>query len=132
LEPKQRKLGERGIECNFISYVEHSKAYRFMVIKPNGSITVNTVVESVDVIFDETRFFSIPKSNNLIPTTMTPSNGQELGDIVEVRRHKLIRKEKSFGSDFFVYLIEETRDYIEKEIPYVITLIQILTLSKRL
>jgi len=76
LEPKQRKLGERGIECNFISYVEHSKAYRFMVIKPNGSITVNTVVESVDVIFDETRFFSIPKSNNLIPTTMTPSNGQ--------------------------------------------------------
>ena len=50
---------------------------------------------------------------------MTPSNDQEEGDIVEVRRSKWIRKEKSFGSDFLVYLIEGTRDFIEKETPYV-------------
>ena len=50
---------------------------------------------------------------------MTPSNDQEQGDIVEVRRSKRIRKEKSFGFDFFVYLIEGTRDSIENEIPYV-------------
>jgi len=50
---------------------------------------------------------------------MTPSNDQEQGDIVEVRRSKRIRKKKSFGSDFFVYLIEGTRDSIENKIPYV-------------
>jgi len=52
VEPKKRKLGERGIECIFIGYAEHSKAYKFMVIEPNDSITVNTVTESIDVIFD--------------------------------------------------------------------------------
>ena len=59
----------------FIVYAEHSKAYRFMVIEPNASIMVNTVIESTDAIFYETRFSSIPKSNTLIPTSMTPSNG---------------------------------------------------------
>jgi len=60
------------------------------------------MIESIDAIFDENRFSSIPKPNNLIPTTMALSNGQEQGDIVEVRRSKRIRREKSFGSDFFV------------------------------
>ena len=118
-EPKKRKLGERGIECIFIGYAEHSKAYRFLVIEPNDSIAVNTVIESRDAIFDETRFSSIPKPNGLVPTTITPNENQEHGDVVEVRRSKRIRKEKSFGPDFFTYLVEGTRDSIENEIPYV-------------
>ena len=77
------------------------------------------MIESIDAIFYETRFSSIPKPNDFIPTTMTPSNDQKQGDIVEVSRSKRIRKEKSFGSDFFVCLIEGTRDSIENEIPYV-------------
>jgi len=44
---------------------------------------------------------------------MTPSDSQGHGDIVEVRRSKWIRKEKSF-----VYLIEGTWDSIENEIAY--------------
>ena len=100
-------------------YIEHNKAYRFMVIKPNASITVNAVIESIDVIFDENRFSSIPKSNDLIPTITAPSDGQELGNMVEVRKSKWIRKEKSVRSDFFVYLVEGTRDFIEDKIPYV-------------
>ena len=79
---------------------------------------MNTVIEPIDVIFDESRFSSIPKPNNLIPTTMATSNGQEDAVIVEVRRSKWIRKEKSFGPDFFVYLVEGTRESIENEIPY--------------
>jgi len=118
-EPKKRKLGERGIECIFIGYAEYSKAYRFMVIEPNESITVNTVIESRDAIFDETRFSSIPKPNSPIPTTMTPNDNQRHGDIVEVRRSKRIRKEKFSGPDFFFYLIEGTGDSIENEITYV-------------
>jgi len=69
-EPKKRKLEERGIECIFIGYAKHSKAYRFMVIEPNDSITVNTVIEARDAIFDETRFSSISMPNSLVPTTM--------------------------------------------------------------
>jgi len=67
-------LGERGIECIFIGYAEHSKAYRFSVIEQNASITANAVIESIDAIFDETRFSSIPKPKDFIPTSMTPSN----------------------------------------------------------
>ena len=80
---------------------------------------VNTVIESRDAIFDETRFSSIPKPNSLVPTTIAPNDNQEHGDIVEIRRGKRIRKENSFGPDFFVYLIEGTRDSIENEIPCV-------------
>ena len=50
---------------------------------------------------------------------MTPSDSQGYGDIAEVRRSKWMKKEKSFGSDFFVYLIKGTRDSFENEIPYI-------------
>ena len=118
-ESKKRKSTERGIDCFFIGYVEHSKSYRFMVIESNTSITVNTMIESIDAIFDETRFSSIPKPNTLVATTMTPNDDQGHGDTAEVRRSKWMKKEKSFGSDFFVYLIKGTRDSIKNEIPYV-------------
>ena len=46
-----------------------------MVIEQNASITVNTIIESIDAIFDENGFSSISKPNDLIPITMSPSNG---------------------------------------------------------
>jgi len=49
---------------------------------------------------------------------MTPSDGKKYGDIVEVRSSKQMKK-KTFGSDFFVYFIQGTRDSIKNEIPYV-------------
>ena len=58
---KKRKLGERDVECVFLGYTQNSKAYRFMVIEPNDSISINMVLESRDAIFDETRFTSISK-----------------------------------------------------------------------
>nr|GEU77090.1 zinc finger, CCHC-type [Tanacetum cinerariifolium] len=59
--PKQKlkTLGERGIECIFVGYVEHSKAYRFYVIEPNDSVAINSIIESRDAIFDNHRFSSI-------------------------------------------------------------------------
>ena len=69
--------------------------------------------------FYEDRFSSIPKPNDLILSTMSSGNGQEQGDIVEIRRSKWIRKEKYFGSDFFVYLVQGLRNSIKNEIPYV-------------
>jgi len=87
-EPKKRKLGERGIECIFVGYAEHSKTYRFTVIEPNDSITVHTVTESRDAIFDEIRFSSIRNPNSLAPTSMASNDNQGHGDIAEVRRSK--------------------------------------------
>ena len=65
-EPKRKTLGERGIYCIFIRYVEHSKAYRFYVLESNDSVSVNTVIESRDAIFDEERFTSIPRPRDMI------------------------------------------------------------------
>lgn len=52
-------MGEKGIECIFLGYAQNSKAYRFMVIEPNNSITINTIIDSRDVIFEESRFKSL-------------------------------------------------------------------------
>ncbi|GJV68231.1 zinc finger, CCHC-type containing protein [Tanacetum coccineum] len=60
-DPKLKTLGKRGIKCIFVGYAEHSKAFRFFVIKPNESISINSIIESKDAIFDENRFSSVPK-----------------------------------------------------------------------
>nr|GEZ98537.1 zinc finger, CCHC-type [Tanacetum cinerariifolium]GFA54927.1 zinc finger, CCHC-type [Tanacetum cinerariifolium] len=60
-DPKLKTLGERGIECIFIGYAEHSKAFRFYVIEPNDSVLINLIIESKDAIFDENRFSAVPR-----------------------------------------------------------------------
>ncbi|GJU08274.1 zinc finger, CCHC-type containing protein [Tanacetum coccineum] len=71
-DPKLETLSERGIECIFIGYVEHSKAFRFYVIKPNDSFLINSIFELRDAIFDENRFLSVP-----IPSQRSLINGTE-------------------------------------------------------
>ncbi|GJX76309.1 zinc finger, CCHC-type containing protein [Tanacetum coccineum] len=58
---KLKTLGERGIECIFVGYAEHSKAFRFYVIELNDSVAINSIIESRDDIFDEHMFSSVPK-----------------------------------------------------------------------
>ncbi|GKC28916.1 zinc finger, CCHC-type containing protein, partial [Tanacetum coccineum] len=60
-DPKLKTLGERGIECIFVGYAEHSKAFRFYVIEPNDSVAINSIIESRDAISDEHRFSSVPR-----------------------------------------------------------------------
>ena len=50
-----------SIECIFLGYTEHTKAYRFLVTEPNSFVEINTIVESRDAIFYENRFSTIPK-----------------------------------------------------------------------
>ena len=52
-EPKMKNPGEKGIDCIFIGYAEHSKCYRFYVIEPNDYVSVNSIIEPRDAIFDE-------------------------------------------------------------------------------
>ena len=102
LTPKRKKLGERGIECIFIGYAHNSKAYRFMVIEPNDSISINTVIQSRDAIFDENRFNSISRqlqpqqlihssNENEIPLEQIDNNDKSCQ---ELRRSKRIKRSK--------------------------------------
>ncbi|GJX10315.1 zinc finger, CCHC-type containing protein [Tanacetum coccineum] len=65
--PKWKTLGEKGIDRIFVGYAENSKAYRFYVIEPNDFVSVNSIIESRDAIFDENHFSSIPRPNDIIP-----------------------------------------------------------------
>ncbi|GKD95653.1 zinc finger, CCHC-type containing protein [Tanacetum coccineum] len=56
-----KTMGERGIECIFVGYAEHSKAFKFYVNEPNESVSINTIIESRDAIFDENRFSLVPR-----------------------------------------------------------------------
>ncbi|GJW50441.1 zinc finger, CCHC-type containing protein [Tanacetum coccineum] len=78
-EPKMKNLGEKGIDCIFIGYAEHSKCYRFYVIEPNDYVSVNSIIESRDAIFDEERFTSIPRPRGMIQ----PSSSKIAEDEVE-------------------------------------------------
>nr|GEX58556.1 zinc finger, CCHC-type [Tanacetum cinerariifolium] len=42
-------------------------AFRFYVIEPNDSVSVNSIIESKDAIFDENRFSSVPRLSLRIP-----------------------------------------------------------------
>ncbi|GKA19914.1 zinc finger, CCHC-type containing protein [Tanacetum coccineum] len=68
-DPKRKTFGEKVIDCIFVGYAEHSKAYRFYVIEPNDSISINSIIESRDAIFDENLFSSIPRPNDIIPNS---------------------------------------------------------------
>nr|GEU72148.1 hypothetical protein [Tanacetum cinerariifolium] len=51
-DPKLKTLGERGIECIFVGYAKHSKAFMFYVIEPIDSVAINSIIESNDAIFN--------------------------------------------------------------------------------
>nr|GEU41786.1 hypothetical protein [Tanacetum cinerariifolium] len=58
-DPKVKTFGESGIECIFVGYAEHSKAFGFYIIEPNDAVAINSIIESRDAIFDEHMFSSI-------------------------------------------------------------------------
>ncbi|GKA45907.1 zinc finger, CCHC-type containing protein [Tanacetum coccineum] len=66
-DPKLKTLGEKGIECIFVGYAKHSKAFRFYVIEPNDSVSINSINELRDAIFDENIFSSVPRLSLRIP-----------------------------------------------------------------
>ncbi|GKF07550.1 hypothetical protein Tco_0041774, partial [Tanacetum coccineum] len=108
-DPKRKTLSEKGIDYIFVGYAEHSKAYRFYVIKPNDSVS-NSIIESRDSIFDENRFSSIPRPKDIIPNSDESRRDDHSDDvpseILKPRKGKRVRKAKSYGFDFQLYLVE--------------------------
>ncbi|GKA94946.1 zinc finger, CCHC-type containing protein [Tanacetum coccineum] len=80
--PKLKTLDERGIECIFFEYAEHSKAYRFYVIEPNDSVAINSIIESRDAIFEEHIFSFVPRSSQRSLVKGTKDSG---GSVVSER-----------------------------------------------
>ncbi|GJU38243.1 zinc finger, CCHC-type containing protein [Tanacetum coccineum] len=121
-DPKRKTLGEKGIDCIFVGYAEHSKAYRFYVIEPNDSVSINSIIESRDAIFDENRFSSIPRPKDIIPNVQESQMDDHTDDvpneILEPRRGKRAKKAKSYGSDFQLYLVEGSRDQVGSQYSY--------------
>ncbi|GJX96160.1 hypothetical protein Tco_0351958 [Tanacetum coccineum] len=95
-------------------YAEHSKCYRFYVIEPNDYVSVNSIIESKDAIFDEERFTSIPRPRGMIQSSSSKIAEDEVEGTDDVpgpsvpRKSNRTRKAKSFGSDFQLYLVEGT------------------------
>ncbi|GJS65834.1 zinc finger, CCHC-type containing protein [Tanacetum coccineum] len=77
LDTKLKNLGERGIECIFVRYVEHSKAFSFYIIEPNESVSIDSINKSKNAIFDENRFFLVPR-----PSLMIPNGTEDIGGSV--------------------------------------------------
>ncbi|GKC67186.1 zinc finger, CCHC-type containing protein, partial [Tanacetum coccineum] len=80
-DPKRKTLGEKGIDCIFVGYAKHSKAYRFYVIEPNESVSINSIIESRDAIFDENHFYSIPKPKDIITNSDESQRGDHSDDV---------------------------------------------------
>ncbi|GJQ89253.1 zinc finger, CCHC-type containing protein [Tanacetum coccineum] len=116
--------GKRGIECIFIGYAEHSKAFRFYVLEPNDSVPINSIIESRDAIFNENRFSSVPRPSLKIPNRTEDIGGSVVTEEVvqqpepELRKSKRNRTPKDFRPEFQLYLIEGTRDGVSDQHSY--------------
>ncbi|GKE75293.1 hypothetical protein Tco_1537334 [Tanacetum coccineum] len=122
---KLKTFGERGIECIFVGYVEHYKDFSFYAIKPNESISIYSIIESRDAIFDENRFSSVPRPSLRIPNGNEDTGGSVVPKNVtkdvqqpelerepepepelELKKSKRNRTLKNFRPEFQLYLIE--------------------------
>ncbi|GJV25936.1 zinc finger, CCHC-type containing protein [Tanacetum coccineum] len=96
-DPKRKTLGEKGVDCIFVGNAEHSKAYRFYVIEPNDFVSINTIIESRDAIFDENRFSLIPRLKDIIPNSDESQRDDHSNDVPsetpEPRKGKDIKKD---------------------------------------
>ncbi|GKC08088.1 zinc finger, CCHC-type containing protein [Tanacetum coccineum] len=103
-DPKLKTLGERGIECIFVGYAEHSKAFRFYVIEPNDSVSINSIIESRDAIFNENKFSSASRPSLSIPKGTENISGSVVPEEVTDEYHKTadcygINSQSDYSSD---------------------------------
>ncbi|GJS77461.1 zinc finger, CCHC-type containing protein [Tanacetum coccineum] len=93
-DPKRKTLDKKGIDCIFVGYAEHSKAYRFYVIEPNKSVFIISIIESRDAI--------LPRPNDIIPN-LEESQRDDHSDDVPIKGSR-----DQVGSQYsYCYSIEE-------------------------
>ena len=126
--PKAQKIGPKTVDCIFIGYADHSSAYRFLVHESKiPDIHKGSIMESRNASFFENVFPCITKeygNSSMIDDESvqeeTPNEPvheeleQPEEEELEPRRSKRARTEKSFGPDFYTYVVEsEPQTYRE-------------------
>nr|GEY01623.1 zinc finger, CCHC-type [Tanacetum cinerariifolium] len=88
--PKKKTLDENVINCIFVGYAEHSKAYMFYAIEPNDSVSINLIIKSRDAIFDENHFSSIPRPKDIILNSNESQRDDHSNDVPSFRQKEEI------------------------------------------
>nr|KAJ0205671.1 hypothetical protein LSAT_V11C500296220 [Lactuca sativa] len=115
--PKRSKLGARAMKSVFIGYELNNKDYRFL------DDEFGVVVETRDLEFFEDKFSRDDESFNNTTSTITSRETLPPYSIVdEPMRSTRTRIEKSFGHDFYSYLVEGTQKKVTREIVFAINL----------
>jgi len=122
--PKAVKIGPKTVDGIFIGYADESSAYRFLVHESKiPDIHKNSIMESRNASFFENVFPCLNKDkasssrmdnenihnethNELVQEEPNQSEDEE----IEPRRSKRARVEKSFGPDFYTYMVEKEPD----------------------
>lgn len=80
----------------------------------NDFIPVHTIVESRDAIFDETDFPSTSKPKDLLNSNIEACDRHQdrKTTLRKLRSKRAKKKSKLFGLDFYVYLVEGSRESI--------------------
>ncbi|GJW32216.1 zinc finger, CCHC-type containing protein [Tanacetum coccineum] len=100
-DPKLKTLGERGIECIFVGYAEHSKAFRFSSV-PRPSLRIPNGTEDI--------------GGSVAPKEATDEIIQQPEP--ELKKRKRNRTPKNFKLEFQLYLIEGTMDEVSDQNSY--------------
>ncbi|GKA17377.1 zinc finger, CCHC-type containing protein [Tanacetum coccineum] len=126
-ETKKKLWVKNGIDCIFVGYAEHSKAYKFYVIEPNNVVSINSIIESRDAT-NLMRTFSLQlprtKGNytklwkNLKRMIILMMYQVKTSETSRRCKGKRVRKAKSYGSDFQLYLVEGSRDQVGLQYSY--------------
>ncbi|GKF58365.1 hypothetical protein Tco_0171902 [Tanacetum coccineum] len=102
----------------------------FYVIEPNESVSINSIIESRDAIFDDNRFSTVPRpskrflidgtediSGSVVPEEVTKEvvTQQPKSDLRKCKRNWT---PKNFGPEFQLYLIEGTMDEVSDQHSY--------------
>ena len=121
--PKKRKLGHKTVDCINLGYAKNSVGYRFLVVKSEvPDQKIGTIMESKDATFFEdifpmrdmqstSRQESEETPEPAIPMEyyeQTHDENPEEDDEETLGRGKRQRTAKTFGDDFFVYLVDDT------------------------
>nr|GFC72702.1 zinc finger, CCHC-type [Tanacetum cinerariifolium] len=96
-DPKLKTLGERGSEYIFVGYVKNSKAFRFYVIDPNDSVSIYSIIESRDAIFDENIFSSVHRPSLRILNWTKDIGGLVVPEEVVQQPELELKKVKGIG-----------------------------------
>ncbi|GJW96873.1 hypothetical protein Tco_0178681 [Tanacetum coccineum] len=118
---------KEALNASLLDMLSIPRLFGSMSLNPNESVSINSIIESRDAIFDENRFSSVPRPSLKIPNGTEDIGGsvvpKEATDEIiqqpkpELKKRKRNRTPKNFKLEFKLYLIEGTMDesdYIKK------------------